>query len=98
GNTVPPGGLRPVERDGSPVDVSLAVQDAIDDLVEDWDAGKESVPASKKDAFEGQLSIGWHQSLKDLPTEVLTDRDFWRYLSVCLYELVQWRDGANCSL
>lgn len=96
--TVAPGGLRAIERDGSPVDVSLTVQDAIDDLLEEWNAGKGARTGSQKDAFEGELSIGLHKSLKDLPTEVLTDRDFWRYLSTSLYEFVQWRDGDNCSL
>lgn len=96
--TVPPGGLRTVERDGSPIDVSLPVQDAIDDLLDAWNAGKDSKGRSQKDAFEGELSIAWHKSLKDLPTEVLTDRDFWRYLSTSLYDFVQWRDGDNCAL
>ena len=67
GREVKPGDLRAVERDGAPVDVSLTVEDAVDDLSEEWELGKGSRRYSERDAFEGELAIGWHAQVTERP-------------------------------
>lgn len=52
-----------------------------------------------KDGVEGELSVLVYQGLQDLPAEVLTDRDFWRYLATAhFFDYTEWRDGADCTL
>ena len=49
-----------------------------------------------RDTFEGSLAVQLHEALSGLPPHVLTDDDFWRYLSVRgLYEFIAWRDGQG---
>lgn len=49
-----------------------------------------------RDTFEGSLAVQLHEALSGFPPHVLTDDDFWRYLSVRgLYEFIAWRDGQG---
>ncbi|GAA2079862.1 hypothetical protein GCM10009821_20160 [Aeromicrobium halocynthiae] len=77
------------------------IEGAVEHLLDDWKAEKESVGKSgqKKDALEGRLAVDLYQKLQGLPAEILTDRGFWRYLAVHgLFDFVQWRDGETCRL
>jgi len=51
------------------------------------------------DEVEGRFSVVLFKAFHNLPVEVLTDRDFWRYLS-CSYffEFIIWRDGSKGNL
>jgi len=52
-----------------------------------------------KDRIEGLLSVLVYKGLEPLPAEVLTDRDFWRYLATAhFFDFIGWRDGFNCKL
>jgi hypothetical protein len=48
------------------------------------------------DEIEGKLSTKVFDLFNKLPAEILTDRDFWRYLS-CTYffDFIIWRDGGK---
>jgi hypothetical protein len=87
--------FRDVDTAEDPVDV---IDAALEDLLDEWRSQKDSKKASERDEFEGTLAVTLYETLKDLPAEVLTDRDFWRYMSVRMYEFIQWRDGETCSL
>jgi hypothetical protein len=68
--------------------------DRISELHADGKARFTSAPA--RDTFEGSLAIQLHEQLREFPPYVLTDDDFWRYLSVRgLYEFIAWRDGKG---
>lgn len=70
------------------------------DLLEFDQEMKHAIHSAKKradvDEIEGQLSVKTFSLLYKLPAEVLTDRDFWRYLS-CTYffDFAIWRDGGK---
>jgi hypothetical protein len=55
-----------------------------------------SGPMKKKDArlnqYEGLASSIVHKNLKELPLEILTDEDFWRYVAIIpMFGIVAWR-------
>jgi len=63
---------------------------------------KEMAAADKKtipDEVEGRFSVELFSALHNLPVEILTDRDFWRYLS-CSYffDFIIWRDRRGDKL
>jgi hypothetical protein len=46
-----------------------------------------------RDRFEGEASIRLYESLRHVPTEILDDRGFWRFLSLRYYwEFIAWRE------
>lgn len=91
--------IRPTTREVDTVkDPVDAIEAALEDLYDDWNAAKDSKKSSERDDFEGELSVAFYKNLQALPAEVLTDRDFWRYLAIRMYEFVQWRDGQECSM
>ena len=48
------------------------------------------------DQIEGDLSCEVFSTLYKLPTEVLTDKDFWRFLSATYFlSFIVWRDGND---
>lgn len=63
---------------------------------------KEVAAADKKtnpDEIEGLYSVKVFEAFHSLPVEVLTDRDFWRYLSShYFFEFTVWRDGDDGKL
>jgi hypothetical protein len=84
----------------------VALEDDVQDLIEDAlnefrrqfaaRKGAHSSSQQKKDELEGQLVPVLHRALRDLPAEVLTDRDFWRYLATAeLFDFVRWRDSKE---
>lgn len=78
------------------VDVFEIVEEAVD-AVQDWTGPSASRSKTDKDAIEGELSIALYRGLRDLPTAILTDRGFWRFVATYwMYEFIQWRDGENC--
>ena len=85
---------------GAGVDFENVAESAVDDLLEAWQsADKTNMNRGQdKDQLEGDLAVDLYKSLKPLPVDVLTDRGFWRYLSVTLFDFVQWRDGETCQL
>ena len=61
-------------------------------------AEKLKAAGMSKDEVEAALAIDLFSELQDLPGQILTDTDFWRYLSVeILRPFVFWRDGENCT-
>lgn len=51
------------------------------------------------DEVEGKLSAEVFQLFSKLPTEVLTDKDFWRFLSSSVFlSFIVWRDGFDGAL
>lgn len=47
---------------------------------------------SRLNQFEGQAASIVHENLKDMPLEILTDEDFWRYVSIVpMFAIVAWR-------
>lgn len=63
---------------------------------------KEMAAADKKtnpDEVEGRYAVKFFKAFHGLPVEVLTDRDFWRYLSSSyFFEFIIWRDGDSGKL
>lgn len=69
------------------------------------DLRKKATNAQAKDGVEGLLSIEFFNSIDFLHNapDVLTDKDFWRYLSIShFYEFAEWREQRSketpCSL
>ena len=87
--------FRDLDSGDDPMDT---IDAALDDLLEAWEDVKNGTKSSERDDLEGTLSIDFYKTLRSLPAEVLTDRDFWRFLAVRMYDFIQWRDGAECSL
>jgi hypothetical protein len=86
---------------GSGDEYDDAIDGAVEDLIESWMESRDSAGASgqKKDAVEGGLAVEFYENLQELPAQILTDRGFWRYLSVHgLFDFIQWRDGEGCRL
>ncbi len=76
------------------VPVTKSLTDRMTELHTDGKARFTS--ASARDTFEGSLAVQLHEQLRELPPHVLTDDDFWRYLSVRgLYDFIAWRDGQG---
>ena len=51
------------------------------------------------DQLEGELVPVVHETLSKLPPGVLSDRDFWRYLSLTeFFGFAVWRDGSKESI
>lgn len=77
-----------------------AVLDLLDLLTGEWKSLDLSKTKSDqgKDAIEGKLAVMLHKGFSALPGSVLSDRDFWRYCAAHMFELVEWRNGAGCSL
>jgi hypothetical protein len=77
-----------------------AVRDLLDALLQVWKSTdlSKSKSDNAKDGVEGKLSVLLHKEFQLLPASVLSDRDFWRYCAAHLFELVQWRNGPECSL
>ena len=85
---------------GQGEDAEGVIEGACEDLHDEWKAAvPEDIPRGlPRDELEGRLAIEFFETLSELPPEVLTDRGFWRYLSVArLFEFIQWRDGENCQ-
>ena len=52
--------------------------------------------SNKFDQFEGEAAEILHKNLKDLPLSILSDFDFWRYVSiVSMFDLIVWRMGST---
>jgi hypothetical protein len=81
---------------GTGEDFFLKYKKSLYDLSE-----KLKVISSKKksnsdlDEIEGKLSSEVFRLLYKLPTEILTDPDFWRYLcATTFFQFIIWRDGS----
>lgn len=64
---------------------------AADDItraIRDW-------PDSDRDRFEGMACTHLYDALSHVPTEVLDDRGFWRFLSLRFFwDFIAWRESA----
>jgi hypothetical protein len=78
------------------IDVFDVVEGAMEAL--DLEARANSKTAKNdKDAVEGDLAVTLFAALRALPSSVLTDRGFWRFVAVYwMFDFIQWRDGENC--
>jgi hypothetical protein len=87
----------PAYNESDSVDWVGDIEATLDRVMDAWvDAGPKSIKdPNAKDAVEGELSVILYEGLKDLPGRVLTDRDFWRYCSAYLYDLIKWRQPSK---
>jgi len=70
-------------------------------ILDEWKKSIKKIGDSptKKEELEAELSSELFVVLETLPVSVLTDSDFWRYLSSeYFFDFTLWRDGANCAL
>ena len=70
-------------------------------IVDEWKKSIKKIGESsaKKEELEGELSSQLFRILETLPVTMLTDSDFWRFLSSeYFFEFTLWRDGENCAL
>lgn len=73
--------------------------EALKSVMDAWrDGNPAGIAEGKKDGVTGELAVLLYEGLRELPGSVLSDGDFWRYCSAYLYDLVEWRMGANCNL
>ena len=65
-------------------------------LEHQWTEFCEGNQASDRDLFEGIAAGQLHKTVRNLPTEVLDDPSFWRYLSIAhFWWLVRWRESGT---
>jgi hypothetical protein len=77
------------------------IKNSISSLIDSWKKQIKSIgdSSAKKEALEAEMSEKLYKILCTLPMNVLTDSDFWRYLSCHpFFEFTEWRDGENCAL
>jgi hypothetical protein len=70
-------------------------------LIDDWKKTIKKIgdSSAKKEELEGKLSSQLFRVLESLPVTMLTDSDFWRYISSeYFFEFTLWRDGEACAL
>jgi hypothetical protein len=70
-------------------------------LIDDWKKTIKKIgdSSAKKEELEGELSSQLFRVLECLPVSMLTDSDFWRYISSeYFFEFTLWRDGETCAL
>lgn len=70
-------------------------------LIDDWKKTIKKIgdSSAKKEELEGELSSQLFRVLESLPVTMLTDSDFWRYISSeYFFEFTLWRDGEACAL
>lgn len=84
--------------------ISLDIHKSISNAFEGWrEKAANASNQQKKDAIEGEYAIKLFESFDFLmqAPEVLTDRDFWRYLAINhMYDFCEWREtrvGNKCS-
>ena len=86
---------------GAGDDSYLKVSKSIEKMLDFWRKQKKSIgdSSAKKEALEAELSAELYLILSPLKMEILTDSDFWRFLSCHpFFEFIEWRDGSNCAL
>jgi hypothetical protein len=77
----------------------LVIEETLQAVVDRWEGlNPQSIAKGDKDGVAGQLSVVLYEGLRELPGSVLSDGDFWRYCAAFLYNVVEWRMGANCQL
>lgn len=77
------------------------IKNSIMSLIDAWKKQIKTIgdSSAKKEALEAEMSEKLFKILSTLPMNVLTDSDFWRYLSCHpFFEFTEWRDGENCAL
>jgi hypothetical protein len=70
-------------------------------IVDEWKKSIKKIgdSSAKKEELEAELSSQLFRILESLPVTMLTDSDFWRYLSAeYFFEFTLWRDGESCAL
>jgi hypothetical protein len=70
-------------------------------IVDEWKKSIKKIgdSSAKKEELEAELSSQLFRILESLPVTMLTDSDFWRFLSSeYFFEFTLWRDGESCAL
>ncbi len=70
-------------------------------IVDEWKKSIKKIgdSSAKKEELEAELSSQLFRILETLPVTMLTDSDFWRFLSSeYFFEFTLWRDGESCAL
>lgn len=86
---------------GQGEDPSLRIRAELLRIVDEWKKSIKKIGdlSAKKEELEAELSSQLFRILETLPVTMLTDSDFWRYLSSeYFFEFTLWRDGENCAL
>jgi len=76
------------------------IKNPISSLIDSWKKQIKTIgdSSAKKEALEAEMSEKLFKILSTLPMNVLTDSDFWRFLSCHpFFEFTEWRDGENCA-
>lgn len=72
------------------------VEDTLERVLAVWREARSGYRSDQaRDELEGRLSVVLHEGLVDLPSHVLTDKGFWRYCAVRLYDFVIWRQPSE---
>lgn len=77
------------------------IKNPISSLIDSWKKQIKTIgdSSAKKEALEAEMSEKLFKILSTLPMNVLTDSDFWRFLSCHpFFDFIEWRDGENCAL
>lgn len=87
---------------GEGKNVTPILHEALSNVFNGWEKKISKITnQQQKDGFEGEYSIKLFEALSFLLTtpEVLTDRDFWRYLAIFhMYEFCEWRETRTNKL
>jgi hypothetical protein len=68
--------------------------DPIEAVAEEITSGAREWTDTDRDRFEGKASLRLYDVLSELPTEILDDRGFWRFLALRFFwEFVAWREA-----
>jgi hypothetical protein len=94
-----PHDLEPKYRGDNSEDWVEQVNDTLEKILQEWRSQKSdsATSSTKSDALEGNLAVTLYKGLQSLPARILTDRDFWRYASVYLYDFIVWRQPAQSA-
>lgn len=85
---------------GQGEDSFLKIESKLSALIDIWkkEIKKIGDNSAKKEELEAQLSVELFKILYPINTQMLTDSDFWRFLSLhVFYDFIVWRDGENCA-
>ena len=77
------------------------IKNSLSSLIDSWKKQIKTIgdSSAKKEALEAEMSEKLFKILSTLRMDVLTDSDFWRFLSCHpFFEFIEWRDGESCAL
>ena len=85
---------------GQGEDFFLKIEPKLATLITNWKKEIKQIGdnTAKKEEYEATMSVDLFKILYPIQTQMLTDSDFWRFLSMYVfYDFIIWRDGENCA-